>query len=96
MASIRNSEVVFDYWEPAEAFSDELREIAKERSAELEKIGERLVSRFELADIAAVLRSHGFCDIEDINYPEIASRFGRLIQGLAPGQPGIHVVHAKP
>ncbi len=82
MSSIQNSEVVFDYMEP-EAFSEELRQL------------ERSVSRFEPAGIAAILRSHGFCAIEDINFQEIASRFGRAVQGLAPGHLGVHVVHAK-
>ena len=95
MSSIRNSEVVFDYLEPPEAFSDELRQLEKERTEQLKKIDERSVSRFEPAGIAAILRAHGFRAIEDINYQEMASRFGRYIQGLAPGNAGVHVVHAK-
>ena len=95
MASIQNSEVVFDYMEPSEAFSDELRQLEKERTEQLTKMNERLVSRFEPAGIAELLRSHGFADIEDINFHEIASRFGRDVQGLAPGHLGVHVVYAK-
>jgi O-methyltransferase involved in polyketide biosynthesis len=95
MSSIQNSEVVFDYMEPPEAFSEELRRIEKERSEQLEKIGERMDSRFDPAGIAAMLRSHGFCAIEDIDFQEIVSRFGRGVQGLAPGHAGVHVVHAK-
>jgi methyltransferase (TIGR00027 family) len=95
ISSIPNAEVVFDYLEPPEAFSAELRQIEKARAEQLEKMGERSDRRFEPADIAAVLRGHGFCAIEDIGYPEIASRFGGVIQGLAPGQAGLHVVHAK-
>ena len=94
MSSI-NAEVVFDYMEPPQAFSEELRQIEKARSEQLEKIGERSETRFEPAAIAAILRSRGFCDIEDINYLEIVSRFGRAVQGLAPGLAGLHVVHAK-
>jgi hypothetical protein len=45
--------------------------------------------------IAAILRSHGFCAIQDIDFQEIASRFRRAVQGLAPGHAGVHVVHAK-
>jgi hypothetical protein len=56
---------------------------------------DRLDSRFEPAGIAAILRSHGFCAIEDINFQEIASRFGCAVQGLAPGHAGVHVIHAK-
>jgi len=95
MASIQNSEVVFDYMESPEAFPEEIRELAKERATQLEKIGERWASLFDAAGIAAILRSHGFRDIADIDFPEIASRFGRAVQGLAPGQAGLHVVHAK-
>jgi methyltransferase (TIGR00027 family) len=95
ISSIQNSEVVFDYMEPPEAFSEELRQIEKARAEQLEKIGERSDTRFEPAGIAAILRSHGFCAIEDISFQEIASRFGRAVQGLAPGHAGLHVVHAK-
>jgi methyltransferase (TIGR00027 family) len=95
MSSIQNSEVVFDYTEPPEAFSEEMRETVTKRTEQLEKIGERWASRFEPAGMAAILRSHGFCAIEDINFQEIASRFGRSVQGLAPGHAGVHVVHAR-
>jgi methyltransferase (TIGR00027 family) len=95
MSSIQNSEVVFDYMEPPEAFSDNLRQLEKERTEQHKKIGERSDSRFEPAVIATILRAHRFRTIEDINFQEIASRFGRAVQGLAPGQLGAHVVHAK-
>jgi hypothetical protein len=61
MSSIQNSEVVFDYVEPPEASSEELRHFERERTKQLERIDERSVSRFEPAGIAAILRSHGFC-----------------------------------
>ena len=95
ISSIQNSEVVFDYMEPPEAFSEELGQLERERTEQLKKMDERSVSRFEPAGIAAILRSHGFCDIEDINFQEIKSRFGGAVQRLAPGQAGLHVVHAK-
>jgi methyltransferase (TIGR00027 family) len=95
MSSIQNSEVVFDYLEPPEAFSEELRQLEKERTEQLKKMDERSVSRFEPAGMAAMLRARGFCTVVDIDYNEIASRFGRAVQGLAPGHAGVHVVHAK-
>jgi methyltransferase (TIGR00027 family) len=95
IASIQNSEVVFDYMEPPQAFSEEMRELVTKRTEQLEKMDERWASRFEPAGIAALLRSHGFCDIEDINFQEIRSRFGHAVLGLASGQAGLHVVHAK-
>ncbi len=95
MASIQNSEVVFDYMEPPQAFSGEIRELVTVRTEQLEKMQEHWASHFEPAGIAMILRSHGFCNIEDINFQEIRSRFGSAIQGLAPGQAGLHVIHAK-
>lgn len=95
MSSIQNSEVVFDYLEPPEASSEELKQIEKQRTEQLEKMEERSVSRFEPASMAAILGAHGFCAIEDIHFEEIASRFGSAVQGLAPGRLGVHVVHAK-
>jgi len=95
MGSIQNSELVFDYMEPPQAFSEEIRDLVTKRTEQLQKMDERSASRFEPAGIAALLRSHGFCDIEDINFEDIRSRFGRAVQGLAPGQAGLHVVHAR-
>jgi methyltransferase (TIGR00027 family) len=95
ISSIESSEVVFDYMEPPEAFSEELRRLEKERAEQLQKIGERSGTRFEPAGMAAILHSHGFCAIEDIGFEEIASRFGRAVSGLAPGHAGVHVVHAR-
>jgi methyltransferase (TIGR00027 family) len=94
MSSIQNSEVVFDYMEPPEASSEEVRQLEKRRTEQLEKMDERSDSRFNPAGIRAMLRSHGFCAIEDIDFQEIASRFGRGVQGLVPGHAGVHVVHA--
>lgn len=71
--------------EPPEAFSEELRQLETERTEQLKKIDERSVCRFDPAGIAAILRSHGFSAIEDIDFQEIAVRFGRAVQGLAPG-----------
>jgi methyltransferase (TIGR00027 family) len=95
IASIQNSEVVFDYMEAPQAFSEEMRDLVTKRTEQLEKMDERWASRFEPAGIAAILHSHGFCEIEDINFQEITSRFGGGVQGLAPGQAGLHVVHAR-
>jgi methyltransferase (TIGR00027 family) len=95
MASIPNSEVVFDYMEPPQAFSEEMKRIIAARTKQLEKMGERQASHFEPADMAAILRAHEFSVIEDIDFEQIRSRFGHAIQGLAPGHAGHHVVHAE-
>jgi len=95
LSSIQSAEVVFDYMEPPEAFSEELRPLEKERTEQLRKMGERLDSRFDPAGMAAILRSHGLRVLSDISFQEIASRFGSVVQGLAPGYLGAHVVHAQ-
>jgi methyltransferase (TIGR00027 family) len=95
MATIQNSEVVFDYMETPQAFSEEMRELVTKRTEQLENVGERWTSRFEAVGMEAILRFHGFCHIEDINFQEIRPRFGHAIHGLAPGQAGLQVVHAR-
>jgi methyltransferase (TIGR00027 family) len=95
MSSIPNSEVVFDYMEPPQAFSLEIRGPVAKRTENLEKIGERWASHFDSTSIAEILRSHGFGGIEDIDFEAIRSRFGDAVSGLAPGEAGLHIVHAK-
>jgi len=95
ISSVQNSDVVFDYMRPPDAFSEELRQIEIKRAEQLEKIGERSATCFEPAGIATLLQSHGFGAIEDTSFQQIASRFGHAVQGLAPGHAGLHVVHAK-
>ena len=95
IASVPNSEVVFDYAEPPETLSEDVKAYAAARMAQLEKIKEQWVSRIEPAGVAAILRSHGFDDMEDISFQQVVSRFGRDVQGLATGHAGLHVVHAK-
>jgi methyltransferase (TIGR00027 family) len=95
IVSIPNSEVVFDYAEPPETLTEDVKAYAAARMAQLEKIKEQWVSRLVPAGVTAILRSHGFDDMEDISFQQVVSRFGRDVQGLATGQIGVHVVHAK-
>jgi O-methyltransferase involved in polyketide biosynthesis len=81
--------------EPPEAFSEEPGQMERARAEQLKKMRERSVSRFKPAEMAEMLSSHGFSVIEDIDFQKIRSRFGLAVQGLAPGQAGLHVVHAK-
>src|SRR6202142_4534621 len=55
MSSIQNSEVVFDYMEPPEAFSEELRQLERARAEQLERMGERSDTRFAPDGMAAIL-----------------------------------------
>lgn len=95
MASIKDSALVFDYMERPPASSEEVTGLLTRRSEQLEKLNERSATSFDPDGMAAILRSHGFLEIKDINFDEIRARFGHAVQGLAPGQAGLHVVHAK-
>lgn len=95
IASIPDSEVVFDYAEPPESWSEDMKAMAAARMAQLEKIGEQSVVRLDPPAVAAILRSYGFCDMQDISFEQIVFRFGRHVQGLASGNAGLHVIHAK-
>ena len=95
IASIPNSEVVFDYMEPPEASSEDIRGLVLKRTEQLAKTEERWASRFDPIEMATLLRAHAFDRVEDNDFPRIVSRFGRDVEGLAPGQIGVHVVHAK-
>jgi methyltransferase (TIGR00027 family) len=95
IASIPNSQVVFDYMEAPGACSGEIKQLLKARTEQLEKINERCASHCNPPGIAALLRAHGFRDIEDTNFEAIKSQFGPSVRGLTPGQAGFHVVHAK-
>jgi len=94
IASIPNSEVVFDYMEPPQSFSEEMREMVARRTEHLEKTNERWASRFDPDGLQAILRSRGFSRIEDISFEQIRTRFGHAVHQLAPGQAGLHVSHA--
>ncbi len=95
VASVREAEVVFDYMEPAQTFSEEAKEIVAKRSEELEKMKERWASCFDGEGMASMLRAHGFGGIEDAGFGEIRARFGGAVQGLAGGAAGLHVVRAR-
>jgi methyltransferase (TIGR00027 family) len=94
ITAIPNSAVVFDYAEPPETWGEDAKTHAAARMAQLQRIGEQSVGRFDPSAVASMLRSHGFGDMEDISFEQIVSRYGRHVQGLAIAQAGLHVVHA--
>src|SRR5580704_5948913 len=94
ITAIPNSAVVFDYAEPPETWGEDAKTHAAARMAQLQRIGEQSVGRFDPSAVASMLRSHGFGHMEDISFEQIVSRYGRHVQGLAIAQAGLHVVHA--
>ena len=95
IASIPKSELVFDYAEPPESWSEDLRAMAASRISQLEKIGEQSIARLDPASVASILRSHTLDTLEDIDFQQVVSRFGSRIQALAAVQAALHVIHAK-
>jgi len=95
IASVRESEVVFDYAEPFENYPAERRENVMAVAASAASRGEPWLSLFDPAELLGMLRQKGFGVVEDLGLAEIADRFyGALRQGIVIG-PGAHVVRAQ-
>jgi len=95
IASVPESEVVFDYAEPFENYPAERRENVMAVAASAASRGEPWLSLFDPAELSGMLRRRGFGVVEDLGLAEIADRFyGTLRQGIVIG-PGAHVVRAQ-
>jgi methyltransferase (TIGR00027 family) len=94
IASVPESEVVFDYSEPLENYPPE-------RRADMVALGERAAARgepwlshFDPNDIERDLQNFGFVDQEDLNLAEISVRYlGASGSGAAGAGP--HVIRAR-
>jgi methyltransferase (TIGR00027 family) len=75
-ASPGGAEVVFDYADPPETLTPEMRALHEARAARVAALGEPFLSYFEAADLHAQLGALGFDHIEDLNLPKLAARFG--------------------
>jgi methyltransferase (TIGR00027 family) len=93
IASVPGGEVVFDYTNPV----DQLRDLAQGDRADLvarvAEVGEPLSSGLDTADLHALLASLGFTEIDDLDRPDIRSRYLGLPPGDAGG--GAHIVRAR-
>jgi methyltransferase (TIGR00027 family) len=69
------AEVAFDYSDPPETLSDEVRAAQAQRAAYVAALGEPFVSYFEPAELHAELRSLGFAEIEDLGPRAILERY---------------------
>src|SRR3977135_914448 len=95
IASVPESEVVFDYAEPLENYPSERRANVMAVAERAASLGEPWLSLFDPADLAEMLGSKGFELVEDLGLAEISGRFyGALKQGIVIG-PGAHVVRAR-
>jgi methyltransferase (TIGR00027 family) len=77
------AEVVFDYSDPPDSHSPELRSLHDQRAARVAAAGEAWLSYFQPDALRAKLVSLGFSHIEDLGPPQLVQRF-------FPGHGGSH------
>lgn len=94
IASIPNSEVVFDYSEPLENYPPEQRAGIVALGAYAAEIGEPWLSHFDPGEIARELLGHGFGCLEDLGMTQIAARYLGAPAGAPDHGPGGHVIRA--
>jgi methyltransferase (TIGR00027 family) len=95
-ALLGGAHVVFDYAEPREVASEDVRADMKERMARVAAIGEPWISFFEPAALHAELRERGFRDIEDMRGADIGQRYLGISRASAPAQTGGgHILRAS-
>lgn len=93
VASIPDSEIVFDYSEPPENYPSRLRKRVMALADRVAALGEPFRSHFDPQEMAALLKRNGFDEIEDLGPREIAVHyFNRHIRFERAGG---HVVRAR-
>jgi methyltransferase (TIGR00027 family) len=97
IASLLNgAHVVFDYGDPPDLLSPEVRAFHDVRAARVEAMGERWVSYFEGAELRTKLLALGFSNVEDLGPRQISARyFGEMAMASPPPDRGAHIVHAS-
>jgi methyltransferase (TIGR00027 family) len=94
IASVPESEVVFDYSEPLENYPPERRAEIVALGAYTAEIGEPWLSHFDPDEIAQELRGYGFGDIEDLGMSQMAIRYLGAPAGTPGSGPGGHMIRA--
>ena len=95
IASLPESEVVFDYSEPIENYSSERRTNVAAIEARVATIGEPWLSHFDPTELSRELHARGFGELEDLGLGDIFVRFFGMPRGEAKGGPGPHIVRAR-
>ena len=94
IGALRNgAHVVFDYSDPPSSFDPEARARHEQRAAHVAELGEPWINFLEAQTLHPKLRNLGFCDIEDLGPPQIASRYFPDSLTSAP-QRGGHILRA--
>ncbi len=95
IASLPDSEVVFDYSEPLENYPPGRRANAAALAARTAQIGEPMLSYFEPSALWQELKECGFGELEDLGLAEIAPRYlGAPGHEIKEGG-GPHLIHAR-
>jgi methyltransferase (TIGR00027 family) len=87
------AQVVFDYSNPPDSLSAEMRAVHDARAAHVAEVGEAWVSYFESDALRLKLMALGFIEIEDLGPPQIAARYFPLRVRAAQDNGG-HIVRA--
>jgi O-methyltransferase involved in polyketide biosynthesis len=87
------AEVAFDYSNPPDSLSGEMRAVHEARASRVAEIGEAWVSYFDSDALDTRLRELGFTEVEDLGPPQIALRYFPQWTGSAPAKGG-HIVRA--
>ncbi len=85
--------VVFDYADPPESLSPEMRAYRDEGAARVAALGEKWLTHFEPQELHGKLAGLGFREIEDLGPPEIRARYFPSSTGPLPERGG-HVLRA--
>jgi methyltransferase (TIGR00027 family) len=88
------AQVVFDYSNPPDSLTGEMRAIHDARAAHVAEIGEAWVTYFESDELRAKLTALGFIEIEDLGPPQIVARYFPQ-RAAAPKDKGGHIVRAS-
>ena len=95
IARVPESEVVFDYGEPFENYSEERRANVMAVAERAAARGEPWLSQFDPAEMSDLLREAGFAEIEDLGMAALSERFYGALKKHARTGPGAHVVRAQ-
>jgi len=85
--------VVFDYSDPPETLSPEMRSRHDLGAARVAGLGEAWINYFEAEPLRHQLAKLGFGEVEDLGPPQIAARYFPRRAGAAPDRGG-HIVRA--
>jgi methyltransferase (TIGR00027 family) len=85
--------VVFDYSDPPDSLTPEMRALHDRRAARVAELGEPWVNYFESDKLQARLRDLGFRTVEDLGPPQIAARYFPNRAAAGPEKGG-HILRA--